>query len=99
MQAPFGISKVWTVDAAIAEVAAHYALAPKSLKHGNARGVGAMAEARDALCWVLTQQRKLSQARAAQLLLLTAKSVREGARRHAGRMAAFKARFLPQDAA
>lgn len=92
---PFGASKIWTVDTAIAEVAAYYAIAPNSLKSGTARGGGIMPAARDALAWALTKRRGLSSARAGQMLALDAKTVRNAAKRHAERMAAFNARFAP----
>ena len=92
---PLGANGAWKLDNDIAEVAAHYHLRFRTLKKSDGRAGGLVSEARDALAWVLTERRSFSNERAAQLLGLNEKSVREAVKRHAHRISEFNARFKP----
>jgi hypothetical protein len=92
---PYGASGAWSLDNDIAEIAAHYRLKFKTLKRSDGRAGGLVAEARDALAWKLVEQRKFSIERAAQLIGLNGKSVREAKARHVHRITSFNARFSP----
>lgn len=92
---PYGASGAWSLDNDIAEIAAHYRLRFRTLKKSDARAGGLVSEARDALAWKLVEQRAFSTERAAQLMRLNEKSVREARARHAHRIASFNARFVP----
>lgn len=77
------------------EVAAHYGVRWRLLKHSGAasRTNDTLAHARDALFWLLIQRRKLTPQRAGDLLGATAKTAREAAARHQHRIAVFKSTF------
>lgn len=82
---PYGLPG-FSINAAYREVAAHYGLRGRDLKHADGRRSEVFGLARDALCWKLICQAGLSHRRAGQLLKVNEKTAREGAKRHANRI-------------
>lgn len=83
---PYGLPG-FSLQAAYREVAAHYGLRARDLKHADGRRSEVFAMARDALCWKLIVQAGLSPQRTANMLRLKdKKTAREGAKRHSHRI-------------
>jgi len=82
---PYGVPG-FSLNAAYREVAAHYGLRARDLKHADGRRSERFALARDALAWKLTTQAGLSPQRAANMMKVDKKTVREGVKRHAHRI-------------
>lgn len=82
---PYGVPG-FSLNAAYREVAAHYGLRARDLKHADGRRSEKFALARDALAWKLTTQAGLSPQRAANMMRVDKKTIREGVKRHAHRI-------------
>lgn len=93
---PYG-APGFSLNAAYREVAAHYGLRARDLKHADGRRSELFALARDALAWKLIQQSGLSPQRAANLLKIDKKTAREAHRRHAHRLAEHAAPVLREE--
>lgn len=94
---PFAAVPGFVLNAELREVAAHYGVRTAWLRRGSSatgrsgrRLEQRLSEARDALFWKLIVGRGFPAARAGALLNCTAKTVREGAERHARRIRDFR---------
>jgi len=82
---PYGLPG-FSLSAAYREVAAHYGMRARDLKHADGRRSEKLALARDALAWKLITQAGLSPQRAANMMRVNKKTAREGCKRHAHRI-------------
>ena len=90
MMVPYGALPGFSITTEIRYIAAYYRLGPLTLRRSRDSSER-VAEARQALYWRLTHERKLSDAVAGRLLAISAKVVRSGAAKHAARIKEFSA--------
>lgn len=90
---PYGAIAGFSLASAMREIAAHYGIRARQLKHADGRSPALIAAARDALAWKLIHQHNLSVQRAADLLGVTPKTARDAAARHQERIAEFAAQI------
>lgn len=93
MLTPYAALPGWNLDSDVCEIAGHYRLNPRRVKYGF-KPDERVQHARDALFWKLTKQRYLSPQRAGDMLKVSGKTVREGANRHAHRIAHYQAQMM-----
>lgn len=100
---PFGALEQFNLAVDMREVAAHYGVKWRLLRHSNGRSAEKLALAWDALAWKLAKQRQFSIQRVADLLQTTKATAQAAVARHAQRIAQFRATFAtasaPEEAA